>query len=70
MIVNPNLVEAASLMVLGEYQNGAVLQIDGYPGMFVAESGNPSIQGLHFFSSGDRRFVVGPVLKTEGHAKN
>ncbi len=65
MIVNPLLVEAAHAVVRGGYQDGALLQVDGYPGMFVAESGNPQMHSLHFFSEGDRRFALGPLLKAE-----
>lgn len=64
MIMNPHLIEAARATVRGRDQEGALLPVGGYPGMYVAESGNRQVRALHFFSEGDRRFVLGTLAKT------
>lgn len=64
MIMNPHLLEAARATVRGRDQGGALEPVDGYPGMFVAESGTRQVRALHYYSEGDRRFVLGTLAET------
>lgn len=66
MIMNPDLVEAARATVRGSDQDGALMPVDGYPGMYVTESGNQQVRALHFFSEGDRRFALGTLPAARG----
>lgn len=64
MEINSNIVDAAHKLVRAqEFEEDQTYEIPGYKGMFVAISseGQTSIQGLSYFTEGNRRYTVGTM---------
>ncbi len=62
MQVNKPLNDAAVAMVK-HHAVSDMIQIDGYPGMFVAVAPQAKVQAIAFFTENGIRYVVGPCVE-------
>lgn len=63
MEISAHLVDAARETVRESYQQGALLNVRGYPAMFVEETGGGpggQVRAIHFFTEAEKRFALGP----------
>ena len=63
MQVNKPLHDAAIAMVK-HHAVSDMIQIDGYPGMFVAVAPQAKVQAIAFFTENGIRYVVGPCVES------
>jgi hypothetical protein len=63
MQVNKPLYDAAIAMVK-RHNVTDMIQIEGYPGMFVAVAPQAKVQAIAFFTENGVRYVVGPCVES------